>query len=292
MMFIRRIQLKNSFYMDKNYRVEDARRNEPMGQYCTFGYFDALTIDKEPWGHKDAGEQRRPGAWTVLSEGIINEMDGRCSVRNLLCVSVDQDKDDNFWKMDESTYPFLFVSVIRIKDSGDNDTIETGMCELNGRETSIAYFSYEHSELVVLYKTNEYSDGHRFSEELHEILGIHKMYTIFSVKESILQSYNVIKNAIIEEKVDCRLRAIVKDWSLVSIMKSELEAALTLEDEGAPVVVVQRHMLGNADVLFEADNISLCRLLACYKTGRLLTHSGELYERAFYNIETEILKRK
>lgn len=275
-MVIRRIQLKNNLYLDGG-----SSNSEPLGEYCVFGYFDAMSI-----GRKENGES---GAWKVLSEGVIREIDGRCSVRSLLCVSGDEEKDKIFWKTDiqKVSYPLLFVSIIRLKEPIEITAIREKMDELNQLETGMAYFSYEHSELIAFFKTNKYSEGHKFCKKLHNMFQIYKMYTIFSVKEETLESYNKVKKEIIEEKVDCRLRAVVKDWSKLHEMKEKLRDALE-EETGFRPSVSERHMMGNADVLFEMNSVSIQKLLTCYKTNELLTHSNPYYQKVFYNIETEI----
>ena len=275
-MVIRRIQLKNNLYLDGG-----SNNSGPLGEYCVFGYFDAMSIDRR--------DERELGAWKVLSEGVIGEIDGSCSVRSLLCVSGDEEKDKLFWQADMQTvsYPLLFVSIIRLKEPIESIAVKKKMDELNQSEKGMAYFSYEHSELIAFFKTNKYSDGHKFCKILHEMFQIYKMYTIFSVKEQTLDSYDIIKKEIIEEKVDCRLRAIVKDWSKIHRMKEKLEDALAEEPRIKPMIS-ERHMMGNADVLFEVNNVSIQKLLTCYKTNELLTHSNSYYQEVFYNIETEI----
>lgn len=270
-MIIRRIQLKNNLYMDHG-QVKD--KSEPLGEYCVFGYFDAMNISQEYEGQE--------GAWEVLSRGVIDEMDGSCAVRSLLCVSRDQEKDASFWK-GKVTLPLLFVSIIRLKEPIDSSDLIERMDMLNQSDYKMAYFSYEHSELIVFMKTRSYSEGYFFSQELHKNFQIYKMYTIFSVKEAALNSYDAIKSDIIDESVDCRLRAIVKDWCLVNEMKERLENVL----EGAKISA--RRMLGNTDVLLEINNVSLPKLLVHYKMNELLTHSNPEYQKVFYNVETEIL---
>lgn len=276
-MVIRRIQLKNNLYLDKR-QGKGSNNAKPLGEYCVFGYFDAMSIDR-----KDEG---RSGVWQVLSEGIIREIDGSCSVRNLLCVSEDKEKDKRFWQNDSC--PLLFVSVIRLKEPIESTAVKEKMDELNQRETSMAYFSYEHSELIAFFKTNQYSDEHGFCRKLHEMFQIYKMYTIFSIKEKTLESYNVINEEIIDERVDCRLRAIVKDWNKIHEMKEKLGDALE-EETGFRPSISERHMIGNTDVLFEINDVSIQKLLTCYKMNELLTHSNPYYQEVFYNIETEIL---
>ena len=280
-MVIRRIQLKNNLYLDKE-QDKDDQDSKPLGEYCTFGYFDAMSIDKKVG--------KNLGVWQVLSEGIIGEIDGSCSVRSLLCVSGDEKKDKEFWEIDPKieAYPLLFVSVIRLKESMDGVAVKAEMDELNKCKTKIAYFSYEHSELITFYKTKKFSDGHDFCHDLHKKFEIYKMYTIFSVKEETLVSYDRIKQEIIDEKVDCRLRAIVKDREKIHEIKEKLENALK-EDTVCNPFILEYHMMGNSDVMFELNGISIQKLLACYKTNELLTHSNTDYQKAFYNVETEIL---
>lgn len=270
-MIIRRIQLKNNLYID-NDQVKNT--GKPLGEYCVFGYFDAMNISQVYSGQS--------GAWKISSDGVIREMDGRYAVRSLLCVSGDCDKDAAFWQ-NNSSFPLMFVSIIRLREPKNSSDVVKSMDRINQSDNKMAYFSYEHSELIVFMKTKSYSEGHNFSKELHGRFDIYKMYTIFSVKEAALESYNVIKREIIDCRVDCRLRAIVKSWNRIDTMKKELQQALEVSQISA------RHMMGNADVLLEINDVSLHKLLVCYKMNELLTHSNPIYNAVFHNVETEIL---
>lgn len=289
---MRLIQLKNSLYLDDR-QGEAAEPKEELWKYCTFGYFDAMyTVAKKFSMKKDEG----PYAWKLLSDGVMEAMDGSCSIRSFLCISGDADKDEEFWKEEDKT-PLLFMSFIRLKGDALEQTVQKAN-ELNAGKTGVtkgmrkaacimAYLSYEHSEMVVFLKTDRYSDGRRLCENLHKELGIHKMYTIAAVKEKDLASYEHISRIIVKEYVSCRFRAIIKDWSKVDSMRQKLEEELR-EENGEELKIRHYRMMGETDMLLEVDKVPIDRLFALYKTGNMLTHSSRLYQECWRNLETEI----
>ena len=187
--------------------------------------------------------------------------------------------------------PFLFVTMVRLGD-GENGMLEYQrqlMDKMNGEENVIAYLSNSHCEIVVVRHTDRYEEGMKHVHDLqdkmeHVQMKIVKLYTISAVRENMLGDVDQLN----EELVSCRMRAVVKDKSFLKGFLEELRNKL--EDTGSKMKTYET--LGASDVFMELENVSLRKLLACYKMGELLTHSNEMYGKAFYNIESEIFSEE
>lgn len=142
-MKIRVIQLINNFFKDENGRNVD--REKALGTYCTFGYFDALQVDE---GRTFDGTEENL-IWNKIEEVVVGTLDGTSSRRNLICIAEEEEKDEQFWNHAKE-YPYLFISLIRIRR--DAEAMKAMYCVVNEMkmdDTAIAYYSYNHSELVI-----------------------------------------------------------------------------------------------------------------------------------------------
>lgn len=282
-MIIRLIELVNNFYKDTNPGNEETTKS--LGEFCCFGYYDAMDIKK---CESTDGEHKR--SWEIVNEAVLKRLDGTCDSRIILCYGNDDDKDEKFWKCAE-TSPFLFVTMVRLGDG------ETGMLEyqrqlmdkMNEEENVIAYYSDSHCEMVVVRHTDRYEEGmkhvHVLQDKMEHVqMKIVKLYTISTVREDMLEHVDQMQ----EEVVSCRMRAVVKDKLFLKEFLEELRKKL--KDTGLKMKVYET--LGGSDVSIEIKGVSLRKLLACYKMGELLTHSNEIYGKAFYNVESEIFSEE
>ncbi len=278
-MSIRILQLKNNFLRD------DINPNkEPLGPYCVIGYFDAFAISKE-----EAVDERNFNSWKCLGK-LTSELAGNVNCRMLICFTEDSEKDRKFWEAQEEA--LFFITMIRLKKENicfkEQEKIKK---KLDEAEKSISYWSYDHSEIIVVTKTKKYSDGIRKVMELREVCSALKMYTVFAMKEDILASYEKIENAIEDEKVSIRLHCMVKDYQKAGIFKKKLEDGLS-QRNGRTIKIRKFETFGGYDWLMEVDQISIYSILEHYKMKRLLTHANEIYNEAFFNVESEILTQE
>lgn len=272
---IRILQLKNNFYWDN---VSEER--EALGEYCVIGYFDALDISQEnvetvteinTWAHL--------GRLTSLHAGIAN-------CRMLVCVTEQQEEDRQFWA--EHSDPLFFVTMVRIKAGMSADDMNCIINELGKNKKRIGYLSYDHSEIIVVSRTNRYSEGIKGVKELRNLCGAVKTYTVFAMKEDFLESYESIKRKLIDESVFCRLHCMVKDYAEAEKFLKELEQQLNKRN-GRQIRIRKFETFGGYDWLMEIDDVSISSMLECYKMKNLLTHANKIYNKAFFNIESEIL---
>lgn len=283
-MKVRILQLKNNFYRDERLPKE-YKRKRPLGAFCVLGYFDALEIRTPIKGQ----DQK---IWDLLSKVSINQLDGSANLRTLVCLTSDAQKDSDFWKRN-ATEPFYFISMIRVdKKKVSADNILNNIDNLNKNSKNlIAYLAYDHSEVIIVNKTKRYSEGVHKVTEFRENYKAFKMYTIFSIREDFLGSKKGIADKMEDEKVCCRLRAIVKDFGLADAFFDRLQKILEKKN-GMPIAMRRYDTLGSGDVLVEISNVSLCSILECYAMGKILTHTNIAYEDAFFNIESEILIKR
>lgn len=285
-MKIRVIQLINNFYRDEKCTNED--REKALGTYCTFGYFDALQVEEG----KEFSNTEKNLIWEKIEEVTVNTLDGVCSRRNLVCIADDETKDMEFWNNAEQ-YPYLFVSLIRMRHKrNDMDTLERIVDELKTDKNAIAYYSYNHSELVIAKLENNYTRGMQFVLLLRESLNSLNMYSIFSVREDTLKSELLSK--IDNEEVGVQLRLMIKKDQAINNFLNKLWNELFADEIQSGIYHTTEdfekfYTLGSDDMMIRIPRIKMHKLLSCYSMGSLLTHTNKQFEESVYNIETEIL---
>lgn len=274
--YIRILQLKNNFYRDEGRTGE-----EPLGGYCVLGYFDAFDISKA-----EETFTTQFNTWESLGK-LTADMDGTVNCRMLVCVTEQPDKDRAFWA--EQSDILFFVTMVRMTKSDSlSEQLKKIIEKANGNSGQIGYLSYDYSEIIVVTRTNKYSEGIARVNELRKMEGVVKTYTIFAVRDPLLDSYETITKKVEDENVFCRLHCMVKNEVKAETFRKELEKQIGEKNKGK-IAVRRFQTLGMNDWLMEINNVSICSILECYKMGNLLTHTNEQYYEAFYNIESEIL---
>lgn len=180
--------------------------------------------------------------------------------------------------------------MVRIKK---NASAEDKWCEIKKKlpksGNHINYLSYDHSEIIVVTKTNTYSEGSRSVKLIRKVCEAVKTYTVFAVREDILQSYNDIQSNLIQEKVCCRLHCMVRNYEKAEAFRKGLEVHFSKRNDNTNIIVRKYEIFGGYDWLLEIDGVSISSVLECYKMGEMLTHSNKDYVAAFFNVESEIL---
>lgn len=290
-MKIRIIQLINNFFKDGD-RCEGQDKEKALGTYCTFGYFDALQVKES----KFPLEAEEDIIWKGIDEVAVNTLDGTCSRRNLICIAEDEEKDKQFWDSSEQ-YPYLFVSLIRVKHSNEAmEVMHRIIDDIKEQDMVISYYSYNHSELVIAKVDNYYYNGIDFVLSLRKELDILNIYSIFSVRENVLKSEEGLKT-IQREQIDVRLHLMIKSDDKVNDFLQTLWEELYKEKIQSGMLEKKEHFskyytLGSGDMLLEIKQMEMQKLLSCYSMGKLLTHTNSKFCGAVYNIETEILTKE
>ncbi|MCM1173917.1 MAG: hypothetical protein NC341_02575 [Blautia sp.] len=288
-MKIRIIQLINNFYKDENGVDED--REKALGSYCTFGYFDALQVyDGSSF---DKAEDNL--IWKKIDEAAVRTLDGTCSRRNLICIAEEEEKDRKFWECAQN-YPYLFISLIRMKRhaEGTKDVMRQMMDVMRKNDTEIAYYSYNHSELVIAKLEDSYAAGMNFVLSLRQKLNALNMYSIFSVREAVLKDKAKLPGEVKEETVSVRLRIMIKNDGKTDSFLQELWEILFRDEIREKKIPGKENFekfytLGSSDMIIGIEQVEMYKLLSCYGMGNLLTHTNGQFGEAVYNIETEIL---
>lgn len=278
-MKIRVIQLINNFFRDTDF--ENENRERALGTYCTFGYFDALQVKES----REISDTDGNPIWKEIDKITTSTLDGTCSRRNLVCMAEDEKKDKEFWDKAKK-YPYLFVSLIRVQHSDDVNCV---INDTKRDETAIAYYSYNHSELVIVKLETEYAKGMDFVLSLRKKLHTLNIYSIFSVREDILKLETKLKNELSTEKVSVRLRMMIKNDQNIDDFLEKLSEKLFKDDVQEDNNIMKFYTLGNNDLIVEIKSVEMYKLLSCYGMGNLLTHTNTQFGKAVYNIETEIL---
>ena len=260
------IQFSNNFYNAVN-----ADKNEPFGEYCVLGYFDAVNIFDI-----DSDKYKEYKIWHAIADITIDNLQATCTQRNVLCVTDDEIKDKLFWE-DVKSKPIIIISLIRLKEPYKPDTLADIKC----RPGVMLYFTSAHSDLIMMTSGSRFSDCKRRVMQYREDFSILKMYSVLAIREDSLNTGETIE----DERVDCRLRIMVQHKDDISGFLEEIAEKLGIRKDDIPE---PNDILGGSDVLVELNGISIRKLLREYKMGRHMTHP--FYRDKFYNIETEIVK--
>lgn len=311
MIKVRILQLVSNFYIDS---MELEKENSiALGEYCTFGYFDALHVETA-WTIED----KRGAIWEKVTETTVNNLNGKSNRRNLVCITDEVEKDEKFWSRNDR--PMLFMSLIRVSQEGVcGDDIQSNIDQINQQDDyAIAYYSNAHSEVIVLRKDNSFRGGMEYVIGLRDKFKTFKIHSVFSIMEDVISSPERIKELIEDELVNCRFRASLNineikkngnDNSVRSLIGKSIGQYIKLLESKMGIQLLQKsntneekgngeatvcvwNTLGNTDILIEMDYVPLHKLLTCYKMGSLLTHSNKEYKSRFFNIETELLPCK
>lgn len=287
-MKIRVIQLMNNFFRDENGTI--LNKEKALGTYCTFGYFDALQVEES----RVFPETEESIIWENIEKVAVNTLDGTCNRRNLVCMTDEDEKDETFWEK-ANQYPYLFISLIRMRHGReDMETMNRVMEKLSKSKTVIAYFCYNHSELVLAKLEDSYIEGMKFVLSMREKLKSLNIHSIFSVREEMIRSEEMLRNKIKDEEVAVQWRLMLKkdqeiNGFLQCLWETLFADKIQEKTKGKKECFEKYHTLGSNDMMVRTDRIGMRRLLACYSMGRLLTHTNDQFAKAVYNIQTEIL---
>lgn len=299
-MRVRVIKLANNFYkdemdFDKKEEGEEAQTTPELEEYCCLGYFDALGIQLVDLNGAEKGKSIRERVNNIVVDGF----DGKCNKKNIVCITDNRQKDDEFWngisgKTDGKSWtgalrqPCLFVSLVRLK-GGQNSAcmLQENIEKINKEKDMMAYYTYDHSDIVVIKSDSGYIGGMKSILGLYKEMDIFKMYSVYAVREEAL----VTCDAINDEMVNCILSATVKNENEVAKYLKELKKVL--KGNGAPdnFQFTPFDTLGNNDCMVEILNVPLKGLLYEYRMGRLLTHTNKMYQKSFFNIESQLFYR-
>lgn len=276
-MLVRVIQLMNNYYRDNV-----SEKKEPLGEYCVLGCYDAMSI-------LDAEETENfseTGIVRGISQLAFEKYDGTCNRQNIICVTEEKEKDEKFWENAKNA-PYLFVTMGRILFNGEQDTktLKEQVKDINKAPDVMAYYTYSHSELIILRCGTSYEKCMKNIFSTNEKLKIFKSFSIFGVREEVLEKLDNIEHEI----VSVRLNGIVHDRIAAQNFINKLETIFADESSESHTKVTAYDTLGARDLIIEISQVDMHQLLTWYRMGEMLTHAADTYCRSFFNIETEIL---
>lgn len=280
-MLIKVMQLVNNIYRDE---IPNGESVNPLGDYCAFGYFDALRFGEGQTIRVQPGN--RAHVWDVINDTAVQSLDGRHKFRNLVGIIDDEEKYDEFERLAKE-FPFLFLSLIRCRLEEETE-ISALVKSINQNERMICFLPYEHSEMMVLTLQNSYGGGIQDLLNIRDQLcdklkNVFRTYTVFTVREDVLESEDIlIGSGVTDQPVQVQLKMNIKDNKKAEAFVRELKK----EFNGAKAEWT--NILGDYDIVLWIPEICLCKLLPYYYTGKMLTHMYSQYNESLYNLETEI----
>lgn len=280
-MKIRIIEMLNHFPDNSS---GSAAENSLLGRFCAFGYHDAIDV------HVEENEQTY---WEALEQTAIGRLNGSFNMKTLVCAFKEQgtgEKEREFWKETESpVQPFYFISVIRVdKNYASGDTIHNDIKAQNENVDKMVYYSFEHSEVITVCRTNCYSQGLKTIRDFNNIFHAIKSHSVFAVEEKVLKlTADALEEKVMDDIINVRLYATMRDREKAIEFLEQLRKKL--KQTGTLSRFEAFDTLGNDDLLVEIDGVQLSQILPYYKMGSDLTHSHILYKEAFYNIETKFI---
>lgn len=289
-MVVREIQM-----ISNTYGSEKPGLNQVLGQYCVFGPFDAMDIAEEtmPWNKHGAEE-----CWEDLEKEIGTELSGYDGRNNRCKVSCFFSEDEEEQKFVDrlKQCPFLFVSFILLRHKYNKKeelrNVKAIIKDINANSNVRVYLSLGKNELILLHYCNSFTYGFNTVSGYHRKFDLSKSSTIFAVREQALDSPNSLYEQIdSEEKIRCRLRCIVKEYTAADAFIKKLYDFI-MEKSKNQAKIRCYNMIGGNDILIEIDNFALADLLPLYKTKELLTHMNPDYSSAWFNIETELISER
>lgn len=299
-MNVRFLELKNNFFTKEPIREEEVNPDKPLGQFCVLGYFDAisqheLSEDNQIWDQRNIIQ--------------LKEHTPLISRRILQCM-IPKDKrmsqfEKKFWETaeDDDSKPLYFITLIRM--NCDPSTAIKKHYFLSDEIDSIAYYSYDHSSLTVVFRAYSYTEGIRRLHNIYANAGsysIFKMYSIFSVLESALdKGVESLSQRLKLEYINCHLNCFVKDYieadrcikEMINFFREgSCDKTRKSHYEKGKLTVNVYDQLGSSDMLVEINHVALCEMLSFYKHKGIFTHLNSTFQNAFYNIETAFYEWK
>ena len=275
-MVVRVVELLNSFYKDS---VEISGTEEALGDYCIWGFFDALKIKRITAGFDKKGIMRS------VTDTVICDYNGLFNRKEIICIHEDEKKDDSFWK-DADKKPYLYITLIRKERREDSsENVDNMMKEINCRRKQIAYYSYSHSEIIIIGYSDSCKECLDKVLRIKNMLPIFKTVTVFGIKERELGNLTNVK----KERVSLRLAGKVREQENAINMVKKLDEKIQEKGVGTDYEYRAYDTLGAKDIIIEILNVPIENILPFYATGELLTHTNPEYGASFYNIETQII---
>lgn len=274
---IRLFQFKNNFLSKYTEKL--------VAEYSIIGYFDGLDMktDKD-MNLKKTIELLNDPMQIEISKSL-NEMCDYFNIAGIRC-----DDDTEFWQFND--HFFVFISCVRLQKKSTKlfEIIKKIETDYN----AVCYTTLDSSDLVICLKSKSYYEGYEAIENYHRIIeeydkdnGLQKGFSLLAIHQCALNGLlRDEKPWMSDEKLCCILRIVVKDWKEINNYLDELKSTLKIQK------CETYGLLGSEDIMVELKDVQSKDWFSLYADNGLLTHGNLYYNKAFYNIRTEILVKR
>lgn len=274
-----------------------------QGEYVSFGYYDGISVSRNLF--EDVNGQYTFSFLWKYCDGISNKADGTYLSQIVYAFRTDEDKEyeADFWKNDDSEYPFMFFSFVQFKNKKPDSLkkmsqFEEGLNKINGSRKCriITYLTLDSSDLILIMRCKEYETGAEIIDDFHSSQGknlfeehmdcnIGYCYTVASIDRAFLNCKEKVKTLTgkianvqiyMIEQMPKSIQAIYDE------LKDMINAYGVIKPTGLPV-------LGCNDEVLILENIPWSEFLIHYmdKTG-CLNHSSKIYADNLVEVTTII----
>lgn len=254
--------------------------NSVLGRYCAFGYHDAISISEVDEMTEDLG------LWNKRSDIVSKKINGTSTMQviSVLFDVENEKKEQNFWNEEnDEKYPYCFFTFIRVGESGKKEDIGAIIKEINWDFNCMAYYSFEHCEVLCVTRFDRYRLGIDKVKQICQKFSVCKSYTIFAVPEACLHMVNDSEKEIVNVVMKCNVKNHVNAENFLNYLEQILKSS------NENIIFEKYDMVGQFDILVLVKGVVMKDILPLYAMGRLMTHSNPSYSGAFYNIETSFI---
>lgn len=275
-------------------------------QYLSFGYNDGVSVGENLFNENECTLQVM---WKYYVQNHTSSLDGSFSSQIIFGLRYEKEDavihDSDFWDKDvQKEYPFLFVSLIQIEKSTDqNDKYNIENREnleryFNGssQKKAIAYLTFDGSDLSLILLCKRYYDGAEVINSMRRMDNkqlsnrnwgkITYSFTIGAVFKKFLNDEALVEK--VEGKIThAYIYIIEKQPGGSENIYGMIEESLAGLEEKC--IEARENILGCNDEMILLKNIPWKRFLAFYrdKTG-ILNHSHENYRNNLIGVTTII----
>lgn len=272
----------------------DLRIKPSLGRFCVLGYYDGLNV-KLNFGEEDDSDTII-SEWKCKNSTVIPHLTGTGKITSL-CVQLcdapqtggnsEKLKEKEFTLWDENhELPLLTVSMIRTKKTEDASEL---FSVVNERSNMIAYYSYEHCELIIVFRSKSYRDVIATIRWLYETKLVLKIYSVLAIAEKLIDDPQELKTRMEPEDICVRMNASMRDRDKMEQFLEKLRDAFGQYQYREGFKIEKYDLLGDDDLLIEINHVPLESILPLYADRKLLNHGNKDYSDAFYNVETKFL---
>lgn len=274
-----------------------------QGEYVSFGYYDGISVSRNLFEEVN-GKYTFSFLWKYCDD-ISNKADGTYLSQIVYAFRTDENEEyeADFWKNDDSEYPFMFFSFVQLKNKKIDSLkklseFEEALNEINSSRNCriITYLTLDSSDLILIIRCKEYETGAEIIDafhssrkqnlfEKHMDCNIGYCYTVASIDRAFLNCEDKVKT-LTGEVANVQIYMIEQMPKSIQVIYDELEAHGVIKPVGIPV-------LGCNDEVLLLENIPWSEFLIHYMDKKgCLNHSSKIYADNLVEVTTIIGSRR